>query len=76
MAANDDLMDMMVADANASDISDKIKEILYTKSAEKIDAARPLVGAELFGDEPTDETEVTSELETEVEPQEEEEPNG
>ena len=75
-------MDMMVADASASDISDKIKEILYTKSAEKIDAARPLVGAELFGDEvpevqdePTDGTEVTSELETEEEPQEEEEPN-
>ena len=79
----DDLMDMMVDDASSSAISDKIKEILYTKSAEKIDAARPLVGAELFGDEvpevqdePTDETEVTSELETEVEPQEEEEPNG
>ena len=74
MAANDDLMDMMVSDANASDISDKIKEILYTKSAEKIDAARPLVGAELFGDEIPeieDETEVTSELETEEEPQEE-----
>ncbi len=76
-------MDMMVDDASATAISDKIKEILYTKSAEKIDAARPLVGAELFGDEvpevqdePTDETEVTSELETEVEPQEEEEPNG
>ena len=76
-------MDMMVDDASAASISDKIKEILYTKSAEKIDAARPLVGAELFGDEvpevqdePTDETEVTSELETEVEPQEEEEPNG
>ena len=83
MTANDDLMDMMVDDASSSAISDKIKEILYTKSAEKIDAARPLVGAELFGDEvpevqdePTDETEVTSELETEVEPQEEEEPNG
>ena len=83
MAANDDLMDMMVDDASSTAISDKIKEILYTKSAEKIDAARPLVGAELFGDEvpevqdePTDETEVTSELETEVEPQEEEEPNG
>ena len=72
----DDLMDMMVADASASDISDKIKEILYTKSAEKIDAARPFVGAELFGDEVPeiqDETEVTNELETEVEPQEEEE---
>ena len=72
-------MDMMVDDTSSSAISDKIKEILYTKSAEKIDAARPFVGAELFGDEvpeiqdePTDETEVTNE----VEPQEEEEPNG
>ena len=73
-------MDMMAANASASDVSDKIKEILYAKTAERVDAARPLVGAELFGDEipevedePTDETEVTSELETEVEPQEEEE---
>ena len=76
-------MDMMVDDASSSAISDKIKEILYTKSAEKIDAARHFVGAELFGDEvpevqdePTDETEVTNELETEEEPKEEEEPNG
>ena len=75
-------MDMMVDDASSSTISDKIKEILYAKTAEKVDAARPLVGAELFGDEipeveeePTDETEVTNELETEEEPQEEEEPN-
>ena len=75
-------MDMMAADASASDVSDKIKEILYAKTAEKVDAARPLVGAELFGDEipevedePTDETEVTSELETEVEPQEEDQEN-
>ena len=72
-------MDMMVDDASSSTISDKIKEILYAKTAEKVDAARPLVGAELFGDEipeveeePTDETEVINE----VEPQEEEETNG
>jgi|TARA_B100002052_G_scaffold6215_1_gene5326 hypothetical protein len=72
----DDLMDMMVADASASDISDKIKEILYTKSAEKVDAVRPAVGAGLFGEEePAAETEVANELETEEEPQEEEEPN-
>jgi len=71
-------MDMMVDDASSAAISDKIKEILYTKSAEMIDAARPVVGAELFGDEipeVEDETEVTNELETEVEPQEEEEPD-
>ena len=70
----DDLMDMMVADASASDISDKIKEILYTKSAEKVDAVRPTVGAGLFGEEEP-ETEVANELETEEEPQEEEQEN-
>ena len=72
-------MDMMVDDASSAAVSDKIKEILYAKTAERIDAARPLVGAELFGDEipevseeePTDETEVTNKLE----PQEEEEEN-
>ena len=41
-------MDMMVDDASAASISDKIKEILYTKSAERIETARPLVGAELL----------------------------
>ena len=81
MTANDDLMDMMVDDASSTAISDKIKEILYTKSAEMIDAARPLVGAELFGDEIPEvseeepETAVTNDLETEVETQEEEEPD-
>ena len=71
-------MDMMVDDASSSAISDKIKEILYTKSAERIETARPLVGAELFGDEIPEvseeepETEVANELETEEEPEEEE----
>ena len=65
-------MDMMVADASASDVTDKIKEILYTKSAEKVNAVRPSVGAGLFGEEePSSETEVTNELE----PQEEEQEN-
>ena len=37
----DDLIDMMVADKSANDVSDKIKEILYAKSAEKVDASKP-----------------------------------
>ncbi len=73
----DDLMDMMVDDVSSSAISDKIKELLYAKSAEKIDAARPLVGAELFGDEVPEvsEEEPETEVTNEVEPQEEEEPD-
>ena len=70
MAANDDLMDMMVADANASDISDKIKEILFAKSAQRIDASKPDVATTLFGDEVPEE-EPETEVKNEVEPQEE-----
>ena len=69
-------MDMMVDDASSAAVSDKIKEILYTKTAERVDAARPLVGAELFGDEiPEVEEEPETEVTNEVEPQEEEEEN-
>ena len=57
----DDLMDMLATDESPAGISDKIKEILYTKSAEKIDAVKPDTAASLFGqeEEPETETEVT-----------------
>ena len=42
----DDLIDMMVKDASASAISDKIKDILMQKSAANIDAVRPQVAAQ------------------------------
>ena len=69
----DDLMDMLATDQSASEISDKIKEILYTKSAEKIDAAKPNAAASLFGQEvdaevaPEVETEPTNEIDPEEE---------
>ena len=47
----EDLVDLIATDASASDISDKIKEKLYAKAAEYVDAARPVVGADLFGGE-------------------------
>ena len=34
-------MDMLATDESPASISDKIKEILYAKSAEKIDATKP-----------------------------------
>ena len=37
----EDLVDLIATDASASDISDKIKERLYAKAAEYVDAARP-----------------------------------
>ncbi len=72
-------MDMITANDSAANISDKIKEILFTKSAQRIDAVKPDVAATMFGDEVPEvseeepETEATGELETEEEPQEEEE---
>lgn len=45
----DDLLDMIAADESPSQISDKIKELLFTKSAEKIDAFRPVVAQSTFG---------------------------
>ncbi len=44
----DDLLDMIVADESPSQISDKIKELLFTKSSEKIDNFKPLVGNSMF----------------------------
>ena len=63
----DDLIDLMIDNESPSDISDRIKDMLYAKSAEKVEAERPNVSAGLFGDEVEDEVD--------QEPQEEE-PDG
>jgi len=42
-------MDMMIDDASASQISDKIKDLLYAKSAERVDNYRPNAATSLFG---------------------------
>jgi hypothetical protein len=67
----DDLMDMLVgAESSPTEVSDKIKEILYAKSSSKIDAIRPEIGASVFGeDEVEDEVEVESEEDEEEETQ-------
>ena len=67
-----DLMDMIINDESPSQISDKMKEILFAKSAEKIDTARPVVANSLFGDQEVedeidDEVDAESEIEVEAE---------
>ena len=47
----DDLLDMITTDESPSQISDKIKEVLFAKSAERIDAYRPSVATQLFNDQ-------------------------
>ena len=72
----EDLVDLIATDASASDISDKIKERLYAKAAEYVDAARPVVGADLFGDElPEAESDLEVEDETTIEPETDEHVN-
>jgi len=64
-------MNMMVADDGAAQVSDKMKDILFAKSAERVDAYRQEVANSLFGNTETEvedevETEVDAEAETEV----------
>ena len=44
----DELMDLLVKDSSASQVSDQIKNILFTKSAEKIEALKPAVANIVF----------------------------
>tara|TARA_B000000532_G_scaffold237845_1_gene225590 strand:+ start:422 stop:655 length:234 start_codon:yes stop_codon:yes gene_type:complete len=61
---DDELMDMMVADDSASQVSDRMKDILFAKSAERVDAYRQDVANSLFGNQ---ESEVEDEIEAEAE---------
>tara|TARA_B100000902_G_scaffold127645_1_gene127068 strand:- start:84 stop:299 length:216 start_codon:yes stop_codon:yes gene_type:complete len=67
----DELMDMLVSkDESASQISDKIKDLLFAKSAERIENIRPEVAASIF-----DNSEVEAELDQDEEVEDEEEPS-
>ena len=60
-------MDLLVKDSSASQVSDQIKNILFTKSAEKIEALKPAVANSFFANpfEMDDEEQISDdELET------------
>lgn len=46
----EEIIDLIATDSAASDVSDKIKEILFSKAAERIETARPFVASSLFGE--------------------------
>ena len=46
-----ELMDMIIADESPATISDRIKDMLFAKSAERVDNFKPSVAADTFGDE-------------------------
>lgn len=58
----DDIINLIATDSSASEVSDKIKEVLYAKAAERIDLAEPIVGQSMFG-ETQDEYEDGEEIE-------------
>ena len=60
----EELLDLMVTDESPSQISDKIKDMLFAKTAERVEASRPVVANSLFGDD--------SEIEDEIEIDDEE----
>lgn len=44
----EDLIDFIATDQSAAKISDRIKEVLYAKAAERIDAIRPEIATAMF----------------------------
>ena len=46
-----ELMDMIIADESPATISDRIKDMLFAKSAERVDNFKPAVAADTFGSE-------------------------
>ena len=70
----EELVDLIATDASASDVSDKIKDALMAKAAARIDAFKPVVAADVFGDAEYEEgEEAVDELENEEQPTEEDE---
>ena len=57
----DELMDLIGADESAAQVTDKIKDLLYAKSGEKVDAFRPHVANSLFNDLEDESDEVSDE---------------
>ena len=73
----DDLVDLMIDNESPTDITDRIKELLYAKSADSVEGLRPSVAAGLFGDDSEFEQDVDldASVTNEVEQEPEEESN-
>ena len=58
-----ELMDMITKDVSPSQISDKIKDMLFAKTSERVDAYKPTAADSIFGNR---ENEVEDEIEAET----------
>ena len=57
-------MDLMVKDESPNQISDKIKDLLYAKTAEKVNSHRSVTASSLFNQSETEVEVSDDELET------------
>ena len=66
----DDLLDLIATDQKASEVTDKIKDLLYTKAAERVDASKGATATAMFNPTP-EESEVEQEVSDDPAEQEE-----
>ncbi len=53
----EEIVDLIAVDSSAAEISDKIKDLLYTKATERVDNLKPEVASSMFGEvEPEDQS--------------------
>lgn len=57
----EELIDLIVTDSSPSTASDRIKDLLFSKAAERIELSRPHVAAAMFGENPSEDLEATEE---------------
>jgi hypothetical protein len=57
----EELIDLIATDSSPSEVTDKIKDLLFAKAAERVDSARPHVASAMFGGEGVEDGEEYSE---------------
>jgi hypothetical protein len=53
----EELIDLIATNGAPSEVTNKIKELLYVKAADRVDAARPEIASMMFGDNQAEEIE-------------------
>ena len=61
-----ELMDMIIADKSPSQISDRIKDMLFAKASGKVDAYRPEVAKSSFNAPDEDSSETEAEMDGDI----------
>ena len=62
----DELMNLIIADESPSEISDSIKNALFAKAGERVDALKPAVANDMMGYDIETEDDVEAEAETDT----------